>query len=101
MSDAYKIIRGDAIRVVKVIEENPGSFPLGHRKVYKCLPCKIEFDDTTEGGGVTITPAVDISRAIYCGNIRNNYIVLNAYYMVYRIGDKYVIDNQAAFLENQ
>ncbi len=99
MSDTLGLMRGDFIRVVKVIEDEPGSFPLGTRKVYKCLPCKIEFAES-EGATVDVTPAVDVDRAIYAGNIRHNYVVLGGFYMVYRVNGLYVLDNQMTFLEN-
>lgn len=103
MSDAYSAIKGDMIRLVKVTEEvpgSPGSFPNTTQVVYKCLPCTITFEEV-EGAGVTVTPCINTDRAIYCANFRNNYIVLNAYYLAYLIGDLYVLDNQAAFLEAQ
>lgn len=81
--------------LVKVIEDT--DFPLSERRVYKCLPCKVEFDEE-EGAAVTITPGSE-KKAIFCGNVRNNRLVKNAYYFAYRISGRWVIDNQAAFLE--
>lgn len=101
MSDVFSPPTCDLVRVVKVIQEtggSPGSFPNGILKVYKCLPCTVTFSEV-EGSNVTITPAVNVDRAIYCGNFRHNYIVLNAFYMVFCINGLYVLDNQAAFLE--
>lgn len=83
------------LMLVKVIEEE--EFPVGTRKVYKCLPCKVEFDEE-EGANVTITVGSD-KKAIYCGNIRQNRLVKDAYYFAYRVSGRWVIDNQAAFLE--
>ncbi len=81
--------------LVKVVEDT--EFPVGNRLVYKCLPCKVSFDEE-EGAGVTVTIGSE-KKAIYCGNIRNNRLVKDAYYFAYRISGKWVIDNQAAFLE--
>jgi len=103
MTDVYGMPTGDMVRVVKVVAEtpgNPGSFPLGPKKVYKCLPCVITFDET-EGSTCSIVTVTNEDRAIYAGNFRNNYIVENAFYVVFLIGNKYVLDNQAAFLEAQ
>lgn len=73
------------------------TFPVGNRKVYKCLVCKVEFDEE-EGAGVTVTDGSE-KKAVYCGNVRNNRLVKNAYYYAFRLNGRWVIDNQAAFLE--
>ncbi len=98
MSEASGIPYADSRILVKVIQLGD-TFPEGLKKVYACIPCQISFTEE-EGETCTVTDG-SIERVIFAGNFRNNYIVKDAYYMAYLIGDQYVLDNQAAFLEAQ
>lgn len=106
---------GGQVLLVKPIEDSLGSFPNGFRLTYKCLVCKILVSGSesldpdgdnihystvmSEGLTVTIEDGGE-DRAIMCCNFRRNKIVKNAYYLAYLVGNYYVLDNQAAFLEN-
>lgn len=81
--------------LVKVVEDV--TFPVGNNKVYKCLICKVDFTEE-EGAGVSVTVGNE-DKAIFCGNLRNNRLVENGYYFAFRLNGKWIIDNQAAFLE--
>lgn len=105
-------VYGAQTLLVKPVEDLTGAFPNGFRKTYKCLVCsirvpsldavedKINFStQATEGLDVVIVDGEE-DRAVMCCNFRRNKIIMNAYYLAYLVGDYYVLDNQAAFLEN-
>ena len=106
--------------IVKVVEDDTGTFPNAFKSTYKCLPCRIGISGNTNYGtvlddgsrdsvtynstcreGLTVSLTVgNEDRAIMCCNFRNNKIVKDSYYLAYLINGFYVLDNQAAFLEN-
>lgn len=114
-------IYGKPVILVKAVEDDLGTFPNAFRRTYKCLVCEIkvggelDYDGSindpndsdnihlsttmTEGLGVSIQDGIE-DRAIMCCNFRNNKIVKDAYYLAFLVGKYYVLDNQAAFLEN-
>lgn len=90
------------IKVVKVLSdgiEPPTVSPYitDYRKVYKCLICELEFE---EEAGTSVTVVVT-DEEIYAANFRSLVVLTDKYYLAYKIDDKYVLDVQADFTDQQ
>ena len=92
----YDLNVSSMLIVVKIIKEDNDTFDTG--RVYKCVPCTIDYEEK-EGGVSHIIEALE-DRAIYCMSLHEAILIENRYYVAYQITKgKFVIHNQAVFLD--
>lgn len=88
-------------KLVKVLSSGviaPSGAPslIGYHKVYKCQIADVSFDDE-----IGVDCDVELTdQYIFAGNFRNVSIVTDAYYVVHKVGGKYIIDYQADFIND-
>lgn len=99
----------DPVKLVKVLGESDGYWNPSPKGTIACLECLIT---SVSGSYIQIRPLPvtdiqteildgNIDRVIRVGNFRDNVPVVGKYYLVFLLGNGYVIDNQATFLEYQ
>lgn len=94
----------DPVILVKVLGQSQGYWNPTSKSTVACLLCKI---DSIENDPLTMTQrntgVIDgISDRVICvQNFRNNRPVVGQYYLAFRLGNVYTLDNQAAFGEYQ
>lgn len=92
---------GGGSKLVKVLSTGitaPSGAPslTSYKKVYKCQVATVDFDDQ-EDSEVSISLTSDY---IYAGNFRDISIITDKYYLVQKVGSKYLIDSQADFVND-
>ncbi len=91
----------DPVILVKVVGPEDGGWDPTKGSSVRCLLCGLSDDidpeATTKQDVIVEEGRAD--RLITIANFRNNIPMIGAYYLAYRFGNSYVLDNQAVFLE--
>ena len=95
----------DPVILVKVVGADDDGWTPTKGSTVRCLLCGMTDNlvglstETTKQDIAVVEGKED--RLITVANFRQNTPVVGQYYLAYRLGDGYVIDNQATFLEYQ
>lgn len=99
--DRRKLNLVDPVILVKVVGDTDGGWDPTKGSSVRCLLCGLTDDISTESTTKqdVIVQEGKSDRLITIANFRPNIPRVGHYYLAYRFGNSYILDNQEVFLE--